>query len=71
MAKSIDKITIDDEISCIAREIAMRKKVYPKWIETRRMTRDKANHEVLTMEKTLRRLKGIKAKESNQTQIDF
>lgn len=63
------KITIDDEIAELTRELAMRKSFYKKQVELGKMSRDKANKQYLTMQQTLQRLKGIKAKESRQTQL--
>lgn len=39
-------VTLDDMIECVQREIAMRHKVYPRWIVTGRMTADKAAREL-------------------------
>lgn len=38
--------TMADQIACIRREIAMRKNVYPKWVESGRLTRDAARVEL-------------------------
>lgn len=65
------KITINDEIAEISRELAMRKKFYQKQVELGKMTRNKANKQYLTMRQTLQRLKGIKAKESRQTNLNL
>jgi hypothetical protein len=38
-----------DLIKCVQRELAMRERVYPKWIEAKRMTREQATHEYRCM----------------------
>lgn len=42
--------TIDEQLACAKRELALRHNVYPKWIANRRMTQDKAAHEIDCME---------------------
>ena len=39
-----------DKLRCVEREIAMRKAVYPKWVESGRMKQAKADHEIAVME---------------------
>lgn len=48
--------TLQDQIICIRREIAMRNKVYPRWIENGKMKQDKAAWEVKCMENVLESL---------------
>jgi hypothetical protein len=42
-------MTCAEKLACIRRELAMREKVYPRWIEQRRMTAAKAAAEIATM----------------------
>ena len=44
---------LTDQIACVKREIAMREKVYPRWIESRKMTQEKADREIKTMKDVL------------------
>ncbi len=37
-------------IRCIEREIAMRRKVYPRWVEAGRMRQETADEEIRVME---------------------
>src|ERR1700732_4293091 len=41
--------TLDQQIAAVQREIVLRERVYPKWIETGRLTKQKADHEVACM----------------------
>lgn len=41
--------TLDEQITCVEREIAMRERVYPAWVRNGRMTQQKADREVETM----------------------
>jgi hypothetical protein len=38
--------TLDEQIRCVRRELALRKNVYPKWIESGRMKPEVADHEI-------------------------
>lgn len=42
-----------EQIECVDREIRMRRRVYPRWVETGKMTQAKADHEIRTMEDVL------------------
>ncbi len=48
--------TIDQQIACVKREIAMRKNVYPKWVTSGRMKAEAADHEINCMTAVLRSL---------------
>lgn len=45
------------QIACVEREIAMRLRVYPKWVGTGRMTDAKASQEIACMRAVLETLK--------------
>lgn len=42
-------ITLADQIRCVQREIAMRERVYPKWVKDGRMPSTKAADELAAM----------------------
>jgi hypothetical protein len=46
-------------IKCAIREAGMRKRVYPKWVESDRITPDKAAWELGCMEAIVQKLKEI------------
>lgn len=52
-------ITIMDQIACIERELRQRAKVYPRLIESGRMTPNKAREETARMEAVLATLQVI------------
>jgi hypothetical protein len=56
-------ITLDEQIACVRREIAMRKRVYPDWVDRRRMSPQKAQHETAAMEAVLATLERVQASE--------
>ena len=40
---------LEDQMKCLKREIALRKNVYPKWIDSKHMTQVAANKEIDTL----------------------
>ena len=61
--------SIDDMIKCIEREIGMRMRVYPRWVEQNKMTQEKALTEINTMQAILEQLK--KDKDNEQPRFSF
>lgn len=50
-------ISIRDQVACVGRELGMRKRCYPKWVSSERMTQKEADQEIAAMEavyKTMR-----------------
>jgi hypothetical protein len=43
-------ITLEEKLKCLKRELALRKAVYPKWVEQKRMKPHAAEHEIAVME---------------------
>ncbi len=43
------EITLDDMVSCIKREIGMRERVYPRWVEQKKMLQATADQELARM----------------------
>jgi hypothetical protein len=57
-------ITIDEQITCVKREIAMRERVYPRYVaQGGKMTQRKADHEIAAMKAVLETLENIAAGE--------
>lgn len=54
-------MTLDEQIKCVRREIAMRQSVYPKWVAAKRMKQQQADHEIAAMQSVLRTLESVKA----------
>ena len=52
---------MQEQIRCVARELALRRNVYPKWVEKGRMKQDAADKEIATMEAVLQTLNTIQA----------
>jgi hypothetical protein len=49
-------VSFDDMIGCAKRELMMRKRVYPRWIEQDRMSQEKADKEIAFMAAILEHL---------------
>ncbi len=52
--------TLDEEIACVAREIAMREALYPRWVADAKMKQAKANHELALMKAVKARLESLR-----------
>lgn len=46
-------VGLDLQIACVRREIALRARVYPKWIETRGLKSETAEREIRSMKAVL------------------
>jgi hypothetical protein len=44
-----DIITDEDKMLCAERELKMRERVYPRWVQANRMSVGKAAHEIAAM----------------------
>lgn len=62
MTGPLPPVPIADQIACVTREIAQRRRVYARLISTGRMTPVKAQTEQRHMEAVLETLEGIAAK---------
>jgi hypothetical protein len=47
------------QIACIEREIGMRERVYPRWVQLGRIPADKADYEIACMKALLARLEQL------------
>lgn len=54
------KYTLDAMVKCAARELAMRRNVYPKWTQTGRMKAEMADHEINCMQAIVDTLVGLR-----------
>lgn len=59
------EIPVEDLIKSVDREIAMRRRVYPRWVENRRMTEAQSKHEIACME----RVKTILEREAKKERL--
>ena len=51
---------LDRQIKCLARELAMRRNVYPKWVASGRMKQEESDAEIDAMDGALRSLEFMK-----------
>ena len=52
-------VTLTQQIACVSREIAMRKRCYPNWIARGTMQQAKADDEIRSMTAVLQTLKQV------------
>ena len=57
--------TLEAQIACVRRELAMRKNVYPKWVQSRRMKPEAADHEIQCMQAVHDTLSGLVQEKPN------
>lgn len=43
-------VPLDRQIACVRREVSMRKRVYPRWVATSKMTQEEADRQIEAME---------------------
>jgi hypothetical protein len=55
--------TLSDLAKCARREAAMRRRVYPRWIDNGKMTQDQADHETACMDAIAKLLSDMEQKE--------
>ena len=56
----MDRTGVEEQIREIAREIELRKRVYPRWVEDGRYTQVEADHKIAVMEAVLATLKRLR-----------
>lgn len=57
-----DTVTLEQQIACAKRELALRKRMYPTWVTAKRLNPIKAAEEIAAMQAIITTLEGIKAK---------
>lgn len=57
---------LSSQIACIERELAVRRRVYPRWVASQKMRQEKADHEIECMEAVLDTLR-----RSGQQELNF
>ena len=48
-----EEATTAEKIACLKREVAMRERNYPRWVENKRMRQDQADREIRVMKAIL------------------
>lgn len=48
--------SLAEQIACVKREISMRELMYPRWVEQKKMAREKADKEIAAMKAVLESL---------------
>lgn len=63
------EVTLDEQIQCVERELAMRRRVYPRWVNSPRpkLTREAADREIARMEAV--RLTLVRLRADQQAQV--
>ena len=59
----MNNITIDEQIAEVKRELGLRQKLYPRWIEKRTLKQENADRQMALMQSILDTLKQLKGNE--------
>lgn len=59
-AADVPVFTLEDQIKCAEREVRMRERVYPRWVDQHKMTQANADREIATMKAIVRTLTSLK-----------
>ena len=54
--------TLDEQIAAVKREIRMRESAYPRFVASRKMSQEKADHEIACMQAVLDTLTSVPRK---------
>lgn len=68
---SFTPVSIERQIECVKREIAMRERVYPRWVQSGKMTKLVADDEIAAMKSALITLETAKQKKDGQLNFGF
>jgi polyhydroxyalkanoate synthesis regulator phasin len=60
-------VPIERQIACVRREIGMRKRVYPGWVQRGKMTQEEADRQIEVMEAVQATLETLQADEKVRT----
>ncbi len=58
MSDGAPKFRLDEMVACAERELALRRRVYPQWVQSGRMSQGKADEEIAKMAAVVDYLKG-------------
>lgn len=56
LTDALPPVSLDDMIACVKREIQLRRRVYPRWVQNGNMKQSTADEEIRRMEAVLHRL---------------
>lgn len=56
-------VSIDEQISCVQREVGLRRRIYPNRVMTGRMSKQRAEREIAAMEAVLETLEHQEVRE--------
>lgn len=58
-----EPVPMQHQRECAERELKMRRRAYPRWVEQGRMTQLQADREIRAMEAVVETLRGLEAKD--------
>lgn len=64
-------VSLDQQIASVRRELAMRQRVYPKWVKDGRMKQDAADKEMAAMQAVHDTLTAVQIEQQTQGQLNL
>ncbi len=62
-------MTYQQQLEAARRELAMRERVYPRWVQQEKMTQEKADHEIAAMRAIVATLTPLADQEGGQMSL--
>lgn len=59
-------LSLEDQITCISRELALRIRCYPEWVQRGKMTQAWADYQLAAMQAVLTTLEGLADAQTEQ-----
>lgn len=69
MAALVSTFTLADQIAELKRELALRRRVYPRWVENGKLSYEMSTHRIGAMQAAVETLEKLQAKESLELPI--
>ena len=67
----MDVISLDNQIACVRRELSIRRRCYPGWIVSGKITQDWADFQMDAMEAVLKSLEALQDAEAHAEQEEL
>jgi len=69
MAALVSTFSLADQIAELKRELALRRRVYPRWVENGKLSYEMSTHRMGAMQAAVETLEKLQAKESPELPI--
>lgn len=67
--RAIVRVPLREQVACVAREVALRKAAYPRWVASGRMKQAAADREIAAMEAVLETLREAETGAADEPEV--